>query len=282
MPLSDTGATRDHAPVGRTAFTRAEIDAIKRLLQAIRRADRDTQKTLRGRLRRQFDFYISDFSSDSQGFVASDVDQLVRRGVITVLDDPGESPPQQPVDGMQGRPSPVARTSIDGSRGAPLPPSFMREGVEGVGFVGWLTWNELRRGAFADVPAEAGCYVVYRTAVEPPAFVESSPGGHFKGRDPSVAAAVLADAWVPGAHTVYIGKGEMLRPRLRQYARFGAGEPVGHWGGRYIWQLADSPELLVAWRTVAAPETARAYEVRLLEWFGGLHGDRRPFANLVG
>lgn len=48
-----------------------------------------------------------------------------------------------------------------------------------------------------------------------------------------------------------------------------------------IWQLADSPELLVAWRQVSWDETARD-EKRLLHRFADLHGGRRPFANLTG
>ena len=70
--------------------------------------------------------------------------------------------------------------------------------------------------------------------------------------------------------------------RLRQYARFGAGAPVGHWGGRYIWQLADSSELLVAWHVISWYEIARDYERRLLKRFAELHDGRRPFANLTG
>ncbi len=93
-----------------------------------------------------------------------------------------------------------------------------------------------------------------------------------------------------GAHVVYIGKAdyrkrrrpvEALRKRLDEYARFGAGENIGHQGGRFIWQLADSAELLVAWHEITWGEKPRCYEKRLLRHFGELHGGRRPFANLT-
>jgi hypothetical protein len=67
-----------------------------------------------------------------------------------------------------------------------------------------------------------------------------------------------------------------------QFARFGAGEPVGPWGGRFIWQLNDSDSLLVAWHVVTWDELARAYEKRLLARFAVLHRGVRPFANLTG
>jgi hypothetical protein len=92
----------------------------------------------------------------------------------------------------------------------------------------------------------------------------------------------LQAEWVDGATVIYIGKADVLRRRLQQYARFGAGEPVGHWGGRLIWQLADAGELLVAWHALVATETARSLERRLLLHFGELYEGRRPFANLTG
>lgn len=88
--------------------------------------------------------------------------------------------------------------------------------------------------------------------------------------------------WVHGSTVVYIGKADVLRRRLHQYARFGAGEPVGHWGGRLIWQLADSGDLLVTWHALTTMETARSFERRLLFRFGELYEGRRPFANLTG
>lgn len=47
--------------------------------------------------------------------------------------------------------------------------------------------------------------------------------------------------------------------------------------GEYIWQLADSDTLLVAWRTVADPPAGQA-EGELIAEFTALHG-ALPFAN---
>src|SRR5205807_3252231 len=113
-------------------------------------------------------------------------------------------------------------------------------------------------------------------------FRDSNPGGRFKGKDPSVADGTLAASWVSDCNVVYIGKADVADRRLKQFARFGAGEPVGHWGGRYIWQLADSGELVVAWHAISWDELAREYEKRLLAHFAELHGGVRPFANLTG
>lgn len=72
--------------VGRSSFTRDEIDELRRLVREKQTADASRQKTLRARMRRM-DFYISDFTSDYDGFVASDLDDLIRRRVISVTDD---------------------------------------------------------------------------------------------------------------------------------------------------------------------------------------------------
>jgi hypothetical protein len=163
-----------------------------------------------------------------------------------------------------------------------LPKSFSRIDLEALGFEGWCTWAALRKAHFAAVPAGPAVYVIYRAAAAAPSFLGVNPGGRFKDKDPSVPLDVLTSSWVPGAHVVYIGKADVADRRLKQFARFGAGEPVGHWGGRYIWQLSDSDELLVAWHEISWVEQARQYEKRLLDRFGELHGVVRPFANLTG
>jgi hypothetical protein len=164
----------------------------------------------------------------------------------------------------------------------PLPESFRRADLEAAGFVGWRTWDELRASDFAGVPSAPVTYVVYRPAVSEPVLLSANPGGHFKGNDPTIATDLLKTRWVSDAHVVYVGKADVAARRLKQFARFGAGEPVGHWGGRYTWQLADSNELLVAWHAISWEELARDYEKRLLARFAEQHEGARPFANLTG
>jgi hypothetical protein len=163
-----------------------------------------------------------------------------------------------------------------------LPESFQRAALEAIGFAGWETWGQLRADDLARVPRGPAVYVVYRADRGEPEFLTTNPGGRFKEQDPTVAVDVLREKWVPGAEVVYIGKADDGRRRLRQFARFGVGEPVGHWGGRFIWQLADSGELLVGGHAISWEEMARDYEKRLLAYFSQLHRGARPFANLTG
>lgn len=123
-----------------------------------------------------------------------------------------------------------------------------RSGLEAEGFLGFIPFAKLPT---AGVPVGAGVYVIYRDSDEPPRLLERSSGGHFKRKDPTVPMAVLASTWVTGARVLNIGKAAVgssgrrgLFKRLNEYRRFGAGEPIGHWGGRYIWQMSDSPALL--------------------------------------
>jgi hypothetical protein len=65
------------------SFSREEVVELRSLLRELRRVDRDRQKTIRARIR-GIGFYITDFSNDSDGFTASDLDDLISRVTIQV------------------------------------------------------------------------------------------------------------------------------------------------------------------------------------------------------
>lgn len=163
-----------------------------------------------------------------------------------------------------------------------LPGDWTQQGLQKVGFTGFVPFADLPA---AGVPDAAGVYVVLREASGAPEFLASSPAGKFKGRDPSVTPERLRDNWVDSVGVVYIGKASAatprrgLRRRLEEYRRHGTGQRVGHWGGRFVWQLADSAELLVAWRPSVAGVDAAAEESALLSAFVQSCGVL-PFANL--
>ena len=161
---------------------------------------------------------------------------------------------------------------------------FSETGLKVAGFLGFVAFADLPT---TDVPREPGVYVVLRTDTEPPCFREHSPAGRFKAKDPSVDQAALERAWVPGAAVIYIGKAGRsgraargLMKRLDEYRRHGSGQRIGHWGGRYIWQLADSDQLLAAWKTTP-DQNPEDVESQLIHDFESAYGCL-PFANLSG
>lgn len=108
------------------------------------------------------------------------------------------------------------------------------------------------------------------------AFLPANPEGRFKGRDPTVPADAPAANWHE-AEVVYIGKADQLRRRIRQFADFGTGKPVGHWGGRLIWQLAEPDQLRIAWKETPDRVPVEV-EAEMIAMFRHEYG-KPPFAN---
>lgn len=160
---------------------------------------------------------------------------------------------------------------------------FDKEGLTEEGFAGFTSFAEL---TLSEVPQSSGVYAVLMPEDFAPRFLVTNTGGHFKGKDPSVAEDILSARWVTEAEVLYIGKAGAgktakrgLRKRIQEFADFGRGAPVGHWGGRLLWQLADSQDLVIAWK-VLPPGLVDATEARYHADFLAVHG-QLPFANLV-
>lgn len=154
------------------------------------------------------------------------------------------------------------------------PGDFSRDALEKAGFIGFVPFASLPT---SKVPTGGGVYVVLRPSQELPAFLAVSPAGTHKGRSPTVPRDTLRQKWVPGTSVVYVGKATSLFERLSGYRRQGSGGKAGHFGGRYIWQLTDSVDLIVAWRETRG--VPRAGEVQLVSPFRSQYGSL-PFANL--
>lgn len=161
--------------------------------------------------------------------------------------------------------------------------------VRNAGFAGFLSIAHLRASNSGELPLERGVYMVLRSDDASPAFRTRSTGGFFKGKDPTVRVDKLRRKWVDSAVVLYVGKAggtnlksgnkieSTLQSRVRAYLSFGAGTPVGHRGGRYIWQLEGSGDLIVCWMRTPQEEPM-AVERRLIDQASAMFG-AYPFAN---
>ena len=156
--------------------------------------------------------------------------------------------------------------------------------MQSAGFEGFMPISVLLNNT-TKFPALMGVYFVVYNSIKEPQFKEKGSGGFFKGKDPNVPESELKINWVNGAKVIYIGKAggsdssATLRSRLTQFLRFGNGEPIGHYGGRYIWQIENPGALLFCWKPVISKEP-RAEESRLIQIFTAEYG-KKPFANIA-
>lgn len=148
--------------------------------------------------------------------------------------------------------------------------------LKAAGFIGFKTIEELGSNKGL-IPKVKGVYLILNLNSNP-SFKEVGTGGFFKGKNPNVLVETLREKWIAEATVIYIGKATSLFKRLGQYFRFGEGKNVGHWGGRYIWQLENSKDLVVCWKTTE--NDPREMESALIQEFVKQFG-KRPYANLI-
>lgn len=152
------------------------------------------------------------------------------------------------------------------------------------GFIGFIKIDDLFRDS-SIIPNIKGVYLILHLDNRTPNFLTIGSGGHFKGKNPNVSLTELESNWVDNTIVVYIGKAgsdrsrATLRSRLKQYFGFGQGKNIGHYGGRFIWQIKSSKDLIVCWKSLPT-EDPRTIESNLIRQFVSTFG-HRPFANLV-
>lgn len=129
-----------------------------------------------------------------------------------------------------------------------------------------------------------GVYMVIKPDNETIEFINPGSGGFFKGKNPNVDISVLKQNYVNEAIVLYIGKAGSLTgkatlySRINQYLKFGQGKNIGHWGGRYIWQIKNPEKLIFCWKPIDTEP--KEYERALINSFIKQYG-KMPFANLV-
>lgn len=155
--------------------------------------------------------------------------------------------------------------------------------IKEMGFTGFKTVDQLWND-HSCITNERGIYLILSPDPSINQYLTKGVGGYFKDKDPNVSLSELKTNWVTDSHILYIGQAggntpsATLRKRIKQYLEFGKGKPVGHYGGRLIWQLSNHKSLLVAWKVIETSDP-RVEEANLIKDFANYYG-KLPFANL--
>lgn len=154
-------------------------------------------------------------------------------------------------------------------------------------FGNFKTVKELKSENFSwnCLPRVRGLYIVVSKSSKEPKFLIRGTGGMFKGKDPNILINILKKKWVSFKSNEYkilyigkAGKSNTLKNRIKLYIKFGQGSPAAHWGGRYIWQMVNSDDLLIFWKE---DKNSEKNEKIMLAEFKNLHNQKLPFANLI-
>lgn len=150
------------------------------------------------------------------------------------------------------------------------------------GFKGFIPFSKVEDRK-KEILELQGVYLI----VSPPGFkmrfLKTRPGGFYTNKYPNFLPNNLAANWVENAIVLYIGKsgGKLIKAtlpkRIISYRKFGTGKSSRHRGGRIIWQLQDSEQLLLCWKS--SMKDPSKVKTDLIASFRETYG-ARPFANL--
>jgi len=158
------------------------------------------------------------------------------------------------------------------------------EGFSGFKKVGDLFLNS------SSIPNERGNYLVLYLGGKRPEFIAKGVGGLFKGKNPNVSISELESSWVDETIVIYVGQAggiragkwsnSTLNDRISTYMKFGKGRNIGHFGGRYIWQIKNHRDLVLCWKPWPnKSKDPKQVEGEWIQEFKNIYG-KRPFANL--
>lgn len=125
--------------------------------------------------------------------------------------------------------------------------------IKKYGFTGFKSVYELLNDSSV-IPKTKGVYVVINPTPQKVEFLEKGVGGFFKEKNPNVSINELKEKWINNSDVIYIGQcgggtsNATLKSRLSQYLNFGKSKNVGHYGGRFIWQLKIHKDIIFAWK----------------------------------
>ena len=220
---------------GKDRFTSAEIVELRELIAKRQNATKDRQSQLRSRMRR-----VKFYGRDDWGiinFKLEDLDKLIETGRIKIIDNllstitTGKSKKEKSLINKQ-------ITAVKDSNWINRIDFGKIESLKDEGFYGFVSVKSLLNN-HSKIPATRGVYMVLRTIMDEPLFLEKGSGGYFKGTDPNVAIKILQEKWVYNTPVLYIGKagGEeedvTLRSRILKYLKFGQGKSIGHNASHY-------------------------------------------------
>lgn len=150
------------------------------------------------------------------------------------------------------------------------------EEIKKYGFKGFESVKDLREDS-SRIPKKKGVYLVLKPQDMDVDFLETGTGGHTKG-NPNVSRDKLKAKRIENMLVLYVGRtGRTLYKRINELLRFGQGENIGHRGGRYLWQINHSEELVICWKEMQ-DEDPEEIKNRLLLDFESKYS-KLPFAN---
>ncbi|OWR81629.1 hypothetical protein SJDPG12_08605 [Porphyromonas gingivalis SJD12] len=157
------------------------------------------------------------------------------------------------------------------------------EEIKKYGFKGFESVKDLREDS-SRIPQKKGVYLVLKPQDMDVKFLKTGTGGHFKDKDPNVSIDKLKAKWIEDTLVLYVGRtgskseDRTLYKRINELLRFGQGENIGHRGGRYLWQINHSEELVICWKEMQDEDPEEIWK-QLLWDFESVYS-KLPFANL--